>query len=1387
MSVYQQFFPYIVSIASTAVALFLSLWLDDIIFRTVGALFYVAIAISTWYGGLKPGIVASVLSLLAIHYYFFSPLHQFPSESAHHALRLLLVALVSVIITLLSSNLRQSRQKVERLSRKLIEESSDRLRTVLNAAQMGMWDWDLLTGEIIWSPEHEQLFGLSPGSFDGKYETFARCVHPDDLGGIGDAVTYSLQHNVAYHHEYRIIWADGSIHWVEGRGRAFYNDEGQPVRMSGTIMAIDQRKQTEEALRQSEAHQRALIKAIPDLIMRINRTGLYLEFVASPNFRIVGTISTMVGSHIFDVLPPDLAQKYMDSIQEALDTKSVQVYEQTLLIDGITQIEEVRIVPYGEDEVLALVQDISDRKQAEERLRDISDRLNLAVQSVRGAIWDWDVVNDHLLWDERAYELYGVQHSNVRETYATWEARIHPDDVIPCHILTQQALAGEAKYQTEFRAVLPDGTIRYIESHAVVERDPDGRPLRMIGMDLDISDRKQTEFALHQSEQTNRTIMETIPDLLIQMDRRGYYSSMSGGGKVRVQYPPKSSSEPTVYSVLSPELAEQRLYYANQAIESSSLQIYEQIFNTNGEERYEEVRIAPLNEQEVLVMIRDITDRKQAETALKRLVESTAAVTGKDFFSTLAQQLMLALKVQYVLITKVGGDHLQTLAYWKDGKPQADMIFAITDIPGCDAVTEHERLYCPKDFQQHFSNYSLAQALQVDSYLGIPLVSTSNQKLGNICIMDNKPMHDIQLAEAFLRIFATRAAAELERQQATEALEQLNQELEAHVEERTAALRQSEAELSAIFNQAAVGISLATPDGQYLKVNQKLCDILGYTQQELLTKTFKDLCHPEDVNKGEEGWQQLRTRAIDSFSIEKRCLHKNGRIVWVNLTASLVGQPTSELDYSIGVVEDISDRKRAEESLQQSEERFRTVFDCAPIAISLVKIDTYEVFRVNAAHRQIFGYSEAELATMFLADLSHPDDLEKDVAQVERMVRGEIAGFQMEKRFITKSGNVILSDMTVALIRDSDGHPLYSMAMIEDITERKQSEMLLKAQQEFLRRLIDTVPNLIFVKDWEGRFTLVNQATANLYNTSIQNLIGKTDADFNPNEVEIEQSLAVDREVMTTMTLKVLEETFTTADGQQRYFQTIKTPIQSANGHFKEVLGVATDISDRQQIEIALRQSEEQLRASLEEKNVLLQEIHHRVKNNLQTISSLLRLQANTISDPMVLELLKESQSRVQSMALIHEKLYQSPNFARINVAEYIRELTQYLFSTYLTNANSIRPHITVDSIEIDIHIANPIGLILNELLTNALKYAFPNQQTGIISIQFHCNTSSQYCLTVADNGIGLPEDLDIYTTRSLGLKLVQILTRQLGGILEVNRDRGTCFTLAFSTCTKTT
>ncbi|MEI9952824.1 MAG: AAA family ATPase [Pseudomonadota bacterium] len=243
-------------------------------------------------------------------------------------------------------------------------------------------------------------------------------------------------------------------------------------------------------------------------------------------------------------------------------------------------------------------------------------------------------------------------------------------------------------------------------------------------------------------------------------------------------------------------------------------------------------------------------------------------------------------------------------------------------------------------------------------------------------------------------------------------------------------------------------------------------------------------------------------------------------------------------------------------------------------------------------------------------------------------------------------------------------------------------------------------------------------------------------------------------------------------DGSTKHVHVVARAIESSDGNV-ELVGAVTDVT-------ATKRVEEQLQASLEEKEALLKEIHHRVKNNLQLISSLLSLQASGTADPSVAERFEDSRNRVRSMALVHENLYRAGNFARIRMAPHIEGLCTHLASAYALRSHHVRLVYRINDLHLDVDKAMSCGLIVNELVSNALKHAFPQARPGLVAVELTASDQNQYALLVEDDGIGLPVGLNFSDLRSLGLQLVQDLTKQLRGSLTVKRERGTAFKIVF-------
>jgi two-component sensor histidine kinase len=245
-------------------------------------------------------------------------------------------------------------------------------------------------------------------------------------------------------------------------------------------------------------------------------------------------------------------------------------------------------------------------------------------------------------------------------------------------------------------------------------------------------------------------------------------------------------------------------------------------------------------------------------------------------------------------------------------------------------------------------------------------------------------------------------------------------------------------------------------------------------------------------------------------------------------------------------------------------------------------------------------------------------------------------------------------------------------------------------------------------------------------------------------------------------------------DGTRLEVSLTISPIRDANQNVIGYSSIIRDISER-------KRTEDQIKQSLKEKEILLREVHHRVKNNMQIISSLLRLQAGYVKEEKYLEMFRESQNRIISMSLIHEKIYQSNDFSRIDFKDYTTDMVDGLFQAYGFDDGRVVLDIDAEDALLNIDSAIPCGLIINELVTNSLKHAFPDGRDGKIKIALHRTGDAEIELIVGDNGIGFPEDVDFRKTESLGLQLVTLLVNtQLEGEVNLDRSKGTEFKIKF-------
>jgi PAS domain S-box-containing protein len=519
-------------------------------------------------------------------------------------------------------------------------------------------------------------------------------------------------------------------------------------------------------------------------------------------------------------------------------------------------------------------------------------------------------------------------------------------------------------------------------------------------------------------------------------------------------------------------------------------------------------------------------------------------------------------------------------------------------------------------------------------------------------------------------------------------------------------------------------------------------------------------------------------------------------------------------DEVLAIVRDISERKRAERALRESEERFKSLVVSIPGAVYRCQADAdWTGDFISDFIEVITGYPASDFHNNRVRTWTSvvcPDDQERCRKTVTEAIAAH-EPFTLEYQLIHRDGGLRWVHEQGQAIFDHGGNPVRLEGVIFDISDRKRAEAkrkrvkadLQKAKEELemrvqertaellqinqqlqqeiverqqiearFRRVVDSNMIGIFFADANAQITDANEAFLAIVGYTYQDL--KADqmnwrAMVPPEYLGFSQQ--VDRELQQFGVSSTYEKELVRKNGT-RVAVLVGIALMEDDEHPGSDVTFVLDITNR-------KEAEQQLKASLSEKDLLLKEVHHRVKNNMQVISSIFSLQAQYLDDSATLSVLEECQQRIRSMALIHEKLYQCDSVVKIDFADYIQSLAANLFAFYRVDRSLIRFNLQVSNVTLTLDAAIPCGLLLNELVSNALKHAFP-QQAGEITIQLSIDTEQHLHLVVRDNGVGLSKNSTSQQTNSLGLRLVRALTRQLQGRLEINSNQGTAFEIVF-------
>ncbi len=453
--------------------------------------------------------------------------------------------------------------------------------------------------------------------------------------------------------------------------------------------------------------------------------------------------------------------------------------------------------------------------------------------------------------------------------------------------------------------------------------------------------------------------------------------------------------------------------------------------------------------------------------------------------------------------------------------------------------------------------------------------------------------------------------------------------------------------------------------------------------------------------------------------------------------------------------------------------RFKALLDQSNDAIFLLEMPSCLIADVNKSTLDQLGYAQSEILDMSLKDFIIP----WEVNQMEKLFFDLMKNRKVRDRknvittFLKSNLEEIPVEISISLVEF--GENFYAVMVARDITERTEAENAILQSEEKYRALFEYSPDLIMLISPDGKIIDINKSTMKLVNLSKMEIIGKPVLRLGLlSEDDIKKFIEIGSELMNGDFVEPFEFKIKDKNGQIYWMEAYLTLLKKGRSS-TSIQVILHDITRR-------KTYEKQIKQSLNEKEVLLKEIHHRVKNNLQIISSLLNLQSRYIEDKNALGVFKESQNRIKSMALIHEKLYQSEDLTKIDFAEYIKSLTLQLFHSYSIDRSTVELSINFEGILFDIDTSIPCGLIINELISNSLKYAFPNGRKGKISVDLQLE-GEKCVLIISDDGVGFPEGMDFQNTDTLGLRLVNILVNQIDGVIALDRHGGTSFKIEFT------
>jgi PAS domain S-box-containing protein len=1239
-----------------------------------------------------------------------------------------------------------------KIAEQAYRDSMEQLALAIDGANLGLWDINYTNRTISHNRNWHELLGYDPKETVTPIDSWKQTIHPDDLPRI-ESITYDHLDGKTpvLDMEYRIRHKEGRWLWIHTIGRVVgRSTDGKPLRMSGINQDITHQKQSDEALRDSEERL--------NLALDGANLGLWDMHLLTGEMVHNRRWAEMLGFSTDELEKPSVwwgERVHPDDYQNVLKLSTMHRTGEVPLFDAVYRMKhkdgswrwvhsQGKVVSRDTDgrslRMIGINQDITEQMRSEETHRNLTEFQESVITNARVWLSVLDPKGKILMWNTAAEEISGYRAEEVIGKNEIWKL-LYPQKEYRKDITdTINRIIHDKKYLENFETTIrsKQGNEKVISWNTKGIPDATGRISDYIAIGVDVNDRQLAEKMLRESEERYRTVIENASEAIV-VAQDGVLKFANQKTMELLQTTPEMVIGHSFTDFIHPDDRALVFERYNRRLKGENVPVnYDfRLVGENGRLIWviiSAVRIPWEGRPATLNFLTDITERKQVETALRKSQEQYQAV--------------------------VEGQTEFICRFTPDGKltfvNDAYCRYFSLDKTRC-INNYHSVLLHPEDarkMRQHLTSLTPQNPVTVIEHrIIMPSGEVRWQRWNDRAIFD-KDGHVVE--------YQSVGRDTTEQKQAEEEL------------------RKSEERYRTVLENVP-DLVLVHRKGNILYINPPATEVMGYTHDELINKQLTDFIaseyHPlvaQAISRRMDG------KTVEPYEIE--ILTKSGGRRIVSVRGSLIefaGSPAS-----LNVLTDITERKQAEAALRESEEILRSMLDATPAGVGLLVNRVLQ--KVNHSLCKITMYSEEEMIGQSTRML-YPDDEEflrvgrELYEQMEREGLGTV-----EARLRRKDGAPIIVMLSLSPF-DPKNLAAGVTATVLDITDRKRADEALHETEERYRSLFDRSLDCVYIHDFSGNFIDANPSALELlgYTRDEITAINFTSL-LTPDQIPLARNVI--QEVITTGTQKESSEyRVRRKDGVYVDVETNATLLYH-EGKPYAIQGFAHDITERKKTEERLKKFNEELErgitertarinASLEEKVVLLREIHHRVKNNLQIIISLLKLQSRYMTDENTIAAFRECQNRVMAMSLVHEKLYQSEDISKIDLGNYVRFLGNSLFQFFGRRGTGVTFTTDIQNISLDINTAIPVGLITNELVSNSLKYAFPNGRNGEISIAIS-RKDDLLTIVYKDTGIGIPQDLDWRNAKSLGLRLVISLVEQLFGTIELDRTGGTTFTI---------